>query len=271
MTDVTITSPPSIEGATQNRNVAVQFTNTDKYQSLVTSVVLSVDATQNGSFRALSSNSGRLSGLIDSGESKSETLTEFIGVQPPYDLRIAVTFREAGDARNEKTTVQDTVSVGGQYLTPEEPTVGAEEELDSTATRSQIRGGDATQVTPRIGPVEPITMSASYQLPWSRDTNQTACGDTLQQQNGDLDWRIVFEGILTLEQVDKLRSIRTNSGEVETRSAVFGIKVVTFDQLQLDRTDKQKSIEANGTVQPAYQFQLQTKELETDDEGELFG
>lgn len=128
---------------------------------------------------------------------------------------------------------------------------------------------DPTEITPRVGPVEPIVMEAEYQLPWQRDSNQTACGQTIQRQNGDLDWRIVFRGVVTLSQLDALRGLRSNSGEVQTRTAVFGVKVVTFDELRVTRADEESVGSVEGNTEPLYSFQLQTKELE-DDEG-LFG
>lgn len=164
-------------------------------------------------------------------------------------------------------TVTASISVTGG-------TDSAGEEQPSTDPPSPTDdegNGDAVDVTPRIGPVEPITMSAEYQLPFSRDTNQTACGETLQQQNGDLDWRIVFDGVVTLSQLDQLRELRSESGEVETRSAVFGVKTVTFDQLSVSRTDDNGTVEQDGTVEPLYEFQLQTKELSDGEDGGIFG
>jgi hypothetical protein len=132
-----------------------------------------------------------------------------------------------------------------------------------------MSSANAVEITPRIGDVEPIVMEAEYQLPWERDANQTACGQTIQRQNGDLDWRIVFRGVVTLSQLDSLRDLRSNSGEVETRTAAFGVKIVTFDELRVTRADEESVGNVDGTVEPLYAFQLQTKELE-DDEG-LFG
>lgn len=125
-------------------------------------------------------------------------------------------------------------------------------------------------ITPRIGPVEPIVMEAKYSLPWQRDTNQTACGETIQNQNGDLDWRIVFRGVVSRSQLQELTSLRDSSGSVETRTAAYGVKTVVFDELQVTRADEQSVGEIDGEVEPLYDFQLQTKELD-DDDGGLFG
>lgn len=125
---------------------------------------------------------------------------------------------------------------------------------------------DATNITPRIGDVEPIVVEAEYQLPWQRTSNQTACGQTIQRQNGDFDWRIVFRGVVTLSQLDALRDLRTQSGAVQTRTAAFRRKKVTFDELRVTRADQESVGSVDGITEPLYSFQLQTKELD-DDEG----
>lgn len=120
-------------------------------------------------------------------------------------------------------------------------------------------------VTPRIGPVEPITMKCDYQLPWNRQSNQTACGTTIQYQAGDLNWRIVIDGVLTIDQFRELESLRGTQG-VEVRTAEFGIIEITFDQLNVTRNDEPSEAEVDGEVQPLLEFQLQTKELDQDED-----
>jgi hypothetical protein len=260
MLEVRITDPPSTDGATQTRSVTVATTPPDTDRPTV-ETVLAVDATQNGSFREIDS----IRTAFADTDTRTHEFTTFIGVSPPYDLRAIA--RSDDTSTGETQRVTDTITL--RDTSPPVESVGADDEPLSVAPPDEVRGGDATDVTPRIGPVEPITMTAEYQLPWQRDSNQTACGTTIQNQNGDLDWRIVFEGVLTLSQLDRLRSIRDQSGDVETRSAVFGVKRVTFDQLSVSRGDDRKVVETSNGTEPLYEFQLQTKEL--DDEEGLFG
>jgi len=120
-------------------------------------------------------------------------------------------------------------------------------------------------VTPRIGPIEPITMKCDYQLPWNRQSNQTACGTTIQYQAGDLNWRIVIDGVLTIDQFRELESLR-GTESVEVRTAEFGIIEITFDQLNVTRNDEPSEAEIDGEVKPLLEFQLQTKELDQDED-----
>jgi len=129
---------------------------------------------------------------------------------------------------------------------------------------------DRTEITPRIGPVEPLVLEAKYQLPWKRERNQTACGKVIQRQNGDFNWRVVFSGVLTWSQLDALTALRSESGRVETRTAAFGTKTVVFDELSVTRADEESVGAVDDTPEPLYSFQLQTKELDDEDDG-LFG
>jgi hypothetical protein len=119
---------------------------------------------------------------------------------------------------------------------------------------------------PRIGNIEPITMRAEYQLPWNRQTNQTACGDTIQYQGGSKDWRVIIEGIMSKSQLDRLRQLR-DQPRVEVVTEEFGRMDVAFDQLNVTRADEEDVGEINGELGPLLQFQLQTKE-DSDDEEE---
>lgn len=125
-------------------------------------------------------------------------------------------------------------------------------------------------ISPRIGDVEPITMQARYQLPWNRKSNQTACGTTIQVPNGDLNWRIVIEGVISLEQFREINDMR-GEDTVEVVTAAFGKKEIAFDQFDVERTDDEDVGDIDGKVGPLFSFQLQTKELEDDQEEGLFG
>lgn len=128
---------------------------------------------------------------------------------------------------------------------------------------------DESSVTPRIADIKPITMKARYQLPWNRQSNQTACGTTIQVPNGDLNWRIVIEGVISLGQFKDLNALR-GEDSVEVVTAAFGKKNIAFDQLDVDRADEDQVGDIQGDVGPLYHFQLQTKELEDDEDGGLF-
>lgn len=254
---VSIIDTPSTNGASQTRDIGVSIEAPDEASD--GEIVVLLDATQNGSFREIDSQTRRFS----ANETASVTLEPFIGAQPPYDLRVEVLFVDTFDKD------QDTVTVSQEQApTPDEVSA---DDFDIDSETAVVRGGDAVDVTPRIGPIEPIVLDAEYQLPWDRDNNQTACGQTIQNQNGDFNWRIVFSGVLTLTQLDQLRALRRRADAVETRSAVFGVRSVNFDQLNLTRSQNPSVINVNGTIEPIYEFQLQTKELDEQTSDGLFG
>lgn len=124
---------------------------------------------------------------------------------------------------------------------------------------------ELSEVTPRIGTVEPISMTCDYQLPWDRQSNQTACGQTIQYQNGDKNWRIVISGIISIDQFRALNSMR-GEDEVEVRTAEFGTQKVTFDQLNVTRAGDENTARIDDELGPKLEFQLQTKELSSSDE-----
>lgn len=127
-------------------------------------------------------------------------------------------------------------------------------------------GDDYEPVSPRIGPIEPPVMRTEYQLPWNRKSNQTACGQTIQVQNGDLNWRVVIEGIMSLPQLNQLRSLRSEE-EIEVVTEEFGSMMVSFDQFNITRADDEDVAEINDVVGPLLSFQLQTKENNEENSG----
>jgi len=120
-------------------------------------------------------------------------------------------------------------------------------------------GSPLLDVTPRIGEIEPISMKCDYQLPWDRQSNQTACGQTIQYNAGDLNWRIVINGVITISQLRKLDAMR-GSENVEIRTAEFGKTTIQFDQLNITRNEDPAAAEIDNKVQPLLEFQLQSKE-----------
>ena len=142
---------------------------------------------------------------------------------------------------------------------------------DRTDTRLvEIDGKRRADVTPQIAGIEPLTMSADFQLPFEATTNQSACGTTKRVQNGDKDWRIVIEGLLNLPQFRELQQLRRegNTTEVSVTTAEFGTIGVSFDQINCTRPSQENVGEINNFVGPIIKFQLQTKE-QSQDEGLL--
>lgn len=119
-------------------------------------------------------------------------------------------------------------------------------------------------VRPRIGNVEPVTMRCEYQLPFERQSSQTACGNTIQNQNGDMNWRVVIEGILTIEQLDAIGELR-GQDSVEVITAEFGRINVSFDQFNVTRASEEAVGDIEGEYGPLLSFQLQSKEEDDQD------
>jgi len=260
--NVSITDLPSTDGSTQTRSVTASVTGAD--QPANTTVAFLLDGSRDGDFREIRSKAERLG----AGERTSVTFEAFIGAKPPYDIRI----RASATLPSGEVTAQATRTVGSRPSDTEPESVDGEP-IDPPDTAADLLDSnrdatlEATEVTPRVGPVEPITMTASFQLPWSNQTSQTECGRTIRNQNGDMDYRITLEGVLTKTQLDRLNRLRRESEKVPVRHAAFEQSVtdVAFDQLNVERADDNAVIEVNGRVEPCYEFQLQTKENEADD------
>jgi hypothetical protein len=122
---------------------------------------------------------------------------------------------------------------------------------------------DPSNISPRIEDIEPITMECRYELPWERQSNQTACGTTIQYTNGDLNWRIVIEGKITIPQLERLDELRGRDS-IEILTAEWGIINVKPDNLVVTRSDDNEVADVDGEVQPWMDFQLQTKQEDED-------
>jgi len=114
------------------------------------------------------------------------------------------------------------------------------------------------KVSPRIEDIEPVTMECRYELPWERQSNQTACGTTIQYNNGDLNWRVVIEGIITVNQLGRLNEIRGNDS-ITVFTLEWGEIEIQPDSLVVTRSDDPDVGNINGKTQPWLSFQLQTK------------
>lgn len=115
-------------------------------------------------------------------------------------------------------------------------------------------------VTPRLGPIEPVVMKHTFDLPFDTDSTQTACGQTVRSVNGSKDWRVTFTGVLTLEQARRLDELRRQQTSISVRTALFGETTVDFDTLSLKRTSEEAVGEIEGVTGPIYEFQVQSKQ-----------
>lgn len=124
--------------------------------------------------------------------------------------------------------------------------------------RPRIIGADYT--------VEPVTMTCEYDLPWNRQSDQTACGTMIQNQVGAKDWRVTVTGILTRPQLVKLARMRDEDA-VTLVTEEFGEISVAFDNLNIRRESKDAVGHIEGYEGPILHFSLQTKENDENDEG----
>lgn len=131
-------------------------------------------------------------------------------------------------------------------------------------------------IRPRIGSGEnaiyPITMRAEYQLPWNRQSSQTACGQNIQNNVGAESWRVVLEGIMSRPQLVRLNKFRDEE-QVTVVTEEFGKMLVTFDQLNIERTSEEAVADfdfEDNNPGILLSFQLQTKEDSDDEEGIQF-
>lgn len=122
---------------------------------------------------------------------------------------------------------------------------------------------DLSEIEPRIEDITPVTMRCEYELPWERQSNQTACGTTIQYNAGDLNWRIVIEGFITIPQLTELDQLR-NQRSIEVLTAEWGVINVQPDNLIVTRADEEEVGEIDGEVGPLLSFQLQTKQEDED-------
>jgi hypothetical protein len=122
-----------------------------------------------------------------------------------------------------------------------------------------LRGSDGT----KFDPVAVTRLGGT--LPWDTQRDQTLCGESIVDDSGDMNVRMVMEGVMTASDLADLFALRFNNDAVDLnwagRSAT-GIKNVTFDQLKFDRTDEDDVVDVDDNTEPLYSFQLQSKETE---------
>lgn len=139
------------------------------------------------------------------------------------------------------------------------PDSGGEPTTDSLAGISPYLSASEENITFKPA----IVTRFGGTLPWNTQRDQTLCGESIVNQNGDLNARITMEGFITLDQLGDLFALRNSSSEVKVRWEgvdATGINSVTFDQLKWDRRDEEDLADYNGQAAPQYSFQLQSKE-----------
>jgi len=188
------------------------------------------------------------------------SFTELIDARPPYAVKV-IGILEDGD---EKIVSEDVREVETQ-----ESQISGTSRVDSAErTVGTIDGKQRVDVTPEIGGIEPITMETDFQLPFDNNAVQTPCGQTIRTQNGDRDWRVTINGVLSLQQFRQLQQRRRfgNTTAVPVTTAEFGTIDVDFDQISVNRVDEEAVGTVNNVVGPLIAFQIQTKEDSTSTE-----
>ncbi len=107
-------------------------------------------------------------------------------------------------------------------------------------------------------------------LPFETDSMQLQCGETITENGGDMNIRLVMECVCTYGELEKLQQMRSNPDNIKLVSNSY-TGPATFDELKFDRIP-----DANGAVvrgegvsnEPLYTVQLQSKE---DSENNILG
>lgn len=111
--------------------------------------------------------------------------------------------------------------------------------------------------------VDPIVVTRlGGTLPFDTDSKNLQCGETITRRNGDMNIRLVMEGVVTETQREKLIEMRSNPSSVKLISAAYTGRA-TFDQLSWDRiadANGAKSRTHGEIVEPLHTFQLQSKQ-----------
>lgn len=99
-------------------------------------------------------------------------------------------------------------------------------------------------------------------LPWDTESTQLQCGETVTSNNGDLNFRVVYEAVCVQYQLDNLSQMRSNPSGITLVSPMY-TGPVTFDELKIEHiTDANGAVHAGvGEMSgPFYKIQLQSKE-----------
>lgn len=107
-------------------------------------------------------------------------------------------------------------------------------------------------------------------LPFDTNSEQLQCGETVTDNNGDMNMRLNMVSIASKDDFAILQQMRSNGATIKLISVAYS-GPATFDEMKFDRIpDANGSITIDGTERgPFYKVQLQTKE--NDKSKGLFG
>jgi hypothetical protein len=134
-------------------------------------------------------------------------------------------------------------------------------------------GGSSSfeQISPKLvqsnGNLEfnPISVTRlALTLPWETESRQLQCGETVTDNNGDYNGRLVMEAVATKTQLEQLQQMRSEPSNARLIAPLYN-GPVTFDEMQIERVP-----EANGAIvrgggetgEPIYEVQLQSKDAD---------
>jgi len=121
--------------------------------------------------------------------------------------------------------------------------------------------------------MEPLTVTRlGGTLPFDTNSTQLQCGKTVTEASGDMNIRLVYHAIVTLDQLAELRKMRKHPDKVELISHFYN-GWANFDEMRVDRvTDANGVVTPTGeTNQPIYKVQLQSKESEEPGDSNIGG
>lgn len=102
-------------------------------------------------------------------------------------------------------------------------------------------------------------------LAFETETTQLQCGETITDNNGDQNIRLVMGCVATHSQFKELQRMRSSPDTIKLVSRAY-TGPATFDEMKFDRVpDSNGSIDAEGgeSNEPHYTIQLQSKESST--------
>lgn len=114
--------------------------------------------------------------------------------------------------------------------------------------------------------LEPVYVkSAKTKLNGNAETITDDCGETEVRRNGDTNWNITVDGIITQDQLSTLQSIAAAEEPVFVDAEVLGSQSGQYvvKDCSISHTDELNTIDVptndGAASKPAYNFQLQCK------------
>lgn len=140
------------------------------------------------------------------------------------------------------------------------------QDLDSDEPREVVVEGHSVVIESGDATLEPVWVSeAKTNLNGNSDTMTTNCGDTLVRRQGNNNWNITIDGIITQDQLGTLQTIGVSNAPVQVDAEVLGSQSGEFvvKDLSITHSDELNTIDVptdDGVKsKPAYNFQLQLK------------